>query len=116
MAKAPAPAAKPATPAQQALSATETLRLRAARPEIPDYSRSPDVLHLTLRVAPLPGRAGGRYEPRTRTLTMAEALLAEDPRAIAAGLAHELTHASDFDLIAVGPLPRDCAELEVRAF
>jgi len=90
--------------------------LHAAHPDIPDYGRAPDVLHLMLRVAPLPERAGGHYEPRTRTLTMAEALLGEDPRVMAAGLAHELTHASDFDLIAVGLLSADCAELEVRAF
>jgi hypothetical protein len=47
---------------------------------------------------------------------MAEALLGEDPRVMAVGLAHELTHASDFDLIAVGLLAADCPELEVRAF
>jgi hypothetical protein len=35
---------------------------------------------------------------------------------MAAGLAHELTHASDFDLIAVGLLECDCTELEIRAF
>src|SRR4051812_14129357 len=90
--------------------------LHAANPSIPDYGRDPNTLGLTLKVAPLPPRAGGHYDPRTRTLTMAEALLAEDPRVMAAGLAHELTHASDFDLIAVGLLARDCAELEVRAF
>ena len=90
--------------------------LHAAHPEIPDYSRTPDLLHLTLRMSPLPPMAGGHYDPRTRTLTMAQALLGEDPRVMAAGLAHELTHASDFDLIAVGLLERDCAELEIRAF
>ena len=47
---------------------------------------------------------------------MTDALLGEDRRVMAAGLAHELTHASDFDLIAVGLLERDCAELEARAF
>src|SRR5215213_9316233 len=88
--------------------------LHATHPEIPDYSRTTDVLRLTLRVAPLP--AGGHYEPRTGTLTMAEALLAEDPRVVAAGLVHELQHASAFDLIAVGLLQRDCAEQEIRAF
>jgi hypothetical protein len=90
--------------------------LHADHPDIPDYSRSPDILHLVLRVAPLPPLAGGHYDPRTRTLTIAEALLGEDPRVMAAGLAHELTHASDFDLIAVALLQRDCIELEVRAF
>src|SRR4051812_20137957 len=63
--------------------------LHAARPEIADYSRTPDVLHLTVRVAPLPPLAGGHYAPRTQTLTMAEALLAEDPRVLAAGLADQ---------------------------
>jgi len=91
--------------------------LHATHPEIPpDYSRSPGISHLTLRVAPLPQRAGGHYDQRTRTLTMAETLLGEDPRIMAAGLAHELTHASDFDLIALGLLERECAEPEVRAF
>lgn len=90
--------------------------LHAAHADIPDYSRFPDILHVTLKVAPLPVLAGGHYEPRTHTLTMAEALLDEDPRVMAAGLAHELQHASDFDLIAVGLLDRNCPEVEVRAF
>jgi hypothetical protein len=46
--------------------------LHAAHPEIPDSSRTPDILHLTLRVAPFPELHGGHYEPSTRALTMAE--------------------------------------------
>ena len=34
--------------------------LHAAHPDIPDYSRTPEILHLTLRVAPLPPPAGGQ--------------------------------------------------------
>jgi hypothetical protein len=71
---------------------------------------------VTLVVAPMQPRAGGHYDPRTRTLTMAEAMLAEDPRVVAAGLVHELQHAGDFDLIAVGLLDHDCVEFEARAF
>lgn len=50
------------------------------------------------------------------TLMIAEMLLVEDQRAVEAGLVHELRHASDFDLIAVGLLEPDCVELEARAF
>jgi hypothetical protein len=91
-------------------------QLHATHPSIPNYSRTLDVLHLKLQAAPLPPGAGGHYEPGTRMLTMAEALLAEDPGVMAAGLAHELTHASDFDLIAVELLERNYTELEARAF
>ena len=76
----------------------------------------PDVLNLTLAVAPMAPRAGGYYDADTRTLTIAEALLEEDPRVVAAALVHDLQHASDFDLIGVGLLDRDCIELEARAF
>jgi hypothetical protein len=81
-----------------------------------DYAQLPGTLYLTLLVAPLPPGAGGHYNPRTRTLTMTEALLVEDPRVLAAGLVHELQHALDFELAAGGILPRDCVDLEARAF
>ena len=81
-----------------------------------EWARTPDILLLTLRVASLPPRAGRYYNPRTRTITMARTQLAEDPRVVAAGLVHELQHASDFDLIALGLMDRDCIELEARAF
>jgi hypothetical protein len=81
-----------------------------------EYAELPEALRLTLRVAALPPRAGGHYTPRTRTLTMAEALLAEDPRVLAVGLVHELRHASDLDQVTRGLLTRDCLEWEARAF
>jgi hypothetical protein len=72
---------------------------------------------VTLAVAPLPTGAGGHYEPGALTLTIAEALLDEDPRVVAVGLVHELRHAQDFEIMAALGLGRlDCAELEVRAF
>jgi hypothetical protein len=70
------------------------LRDRDGQPIGAEYARSPDILHLTLRIVPLPESAGGHYDPRTRTVTMAEALLDEDPRVAAAVLVHELTPAT----------------------
>ena len=69
-----------------------------------EYAELPGALSLTLRVAALPPRAGGHYAPRTRTLTMAEALLTEDPRVMAVGLVHELRHAADLDQVRRGLL------------
>jgi hypothetical protein len=82
----------------------------------PHYAHLPGTLRLTLAVRALPPRSGGHYDPRRRIVTMGEALMSEDPRVLAAVLVHELHHASDFDLIAVGLLERDCVELEARAF
>jgi hypothetical protein len=47
---------------------------------------------------------------------VAEALLDEDPRVVAAGLVHELRYVLDFDLVAVVLQEHDGLELEVRAF
>jgi hypothetical protein len=82
----------------------------------PAYASLPETLGLTLSIARLPPRAGGVYYPSSRTVMMAEALVGEDPRVMAAGLVHELTHARDVDLIADGQLEPDCVELEARAF
>jgi len=81
--------------------------------EYAEIARSP---RLTLRIAVLPPRAGGHYDPRTRTLTMAEALLPENPRVLAVGLVHELRHAADLDQVADGRLSTDCLDWEARAF
>ena len=81
-----------------------------------EYAALPEALQLTLRVAALPPRAGGHYNPRTRTLTMADSLLAEDPRVLAIGLVHELRHAADLDMVARGQMTRDCLDWEARAF
>lgn len=98
------------------LAVLATAQDAAGEPIGRSYADLPWEMGLTLRVAPLPPRAGGHYNPRTRTLTMAEALLDEDPRVLAAGLVHELQHALDFELVAGGILPRDCVDLEARAF
>jgi len=82
----------------------------------PAYAGLPESLGLTLAVRALPPRAGGVYDPGPRTLTMAEALVGEDQRVVAAGLVHELQHARDVDLIGAGQLSADCVELEARAF
>ena len=81
-----------------------------------EYAELPRALSLTLRVAALPPRAGGHYNPRARTVTMAEALLSEDPRVLAVGLVHELRHATDLDQQALGLLSTDCLTWEARAF
>ena len=64
----------------------------------------------------MPPRAGGFYHVKARTLAVAEALLAEDPRLLAVGLVHELRHAADLDQVAGGLLSRDCLDWEARAF
>jgi hypothetical protein len=81
-----------------------------------EYAQMPDTLDLILIVSSLPPRAGAHYQPSRRVVTVAPALLSEDPRVVAAGLVHELQHASDFDQVALGLLDRDCVELEARAF
>jgi hypothetical protein len=73
-------------------------------------------LRLTLDVGELRPGAVGRYSSSTRTVTIAEAAQAEDPRFVATLLAHEIRHASDADLVALGLLPADCLELETRGF
>jgi hypothetical protein len=81
-----------------------------------EYAHLPETLDLFLIVSSLPPRAGAHYQPSRRVITIAPALLDEDPRVVAAGIVHELQHAGDFDLVATGALDRDCVELEARAF
>ena len=80
------------------------------------YAHTMRLVGPTLRVRRLPVGAGGFYEPKTRTVTIAEALLDEDPRVVAAGLAHELQHAFDLVLVDVGMPAPACPEREARAF
>jgi hypothetical protein len=80
------------------------------------YADQVRTLRLVVEVGPLPAGAAGRYQPARRTVTVSEALLAEDVRVVAALLAHELQHASDADLVAVGLLAADCLALEVRGY
>ena len=53
---------------------------------------------------------------RTRTVTVAEAVIAEDTRVVAVVLAHELQHTLDRKRSALGLLDLDCVALEVRGF
>lgn len=82
----------------------------------PLFADLPEQLGLTLAMAELPPGAGGRYEPRSRTVTVSLAVIDEDPRVVAVVLAHELQHAIDFKRRALGLLDISCAALEVRAF
>jgi hypothetical protein len=82
----------------------------------PQFASLPESLGLTLAVAELPRGAVGFYDQRSRTVTIAEGLIGEDPRAVAVILAHELQHALDLKRVAIGLLDRDCLALEVRGF
>jgi len=91
---------------------------RDAIDELPGqfYADLPESLGLTLAVGELPNGAGGRYDPNTRTVTVTEAVLGEDPRAVAVILAHELQHAVEQQRVALDLLDADCLTLEVRGF
>jgi hypothetical protein len=69
-----------------------------------------------LIVEPMRPGLAGRYHVPSRTVAIAEAALAEDPRFVAAALAHELKHVDDADLVSLGLLEPDCLELEARGF
>ena len=58
----------------------------------------------------------GSYNIPTRTVTIAEAALREDPKFVAAALAHEIKHADDADFVGLGLLTADCLEIEARGF
>src|SRR5918994_1448859 len=75
------------------------------------YAEMPQTHDLILIVSSLPPRAGAHYHPSRRVVTVAAALLDEDPRVVAVGLVHEFQHASDFDQVAGGLLDHDCVEL-----
>jgi hypothetical protein len=67
-----------------------------------------------LTVGPLPAGTAGRYAGRDNTITVNQDLIGEDPRAIAAVLAHELTHAAQVYRGEGGR--RDCVRMEVDAY
>ena len=73
-------------------------------------------LNLTLTVGALRPGLAGSYNIPSRTVTIAEAFLAEDPRFVAAALAHEIKHADDADFVGLGLLAADCLEIEARGF
>ena len=73
-------------------------------------------LTLTLRVGELRQGLAGNYNIPTRTVTVSEAALRDDPRFVAAALAHEIKHGDDADLVGLGVLTADCLEVEARGF
>jgi hypothetical protein len=73
-------------------------------------------LGLTLAVAELRQGPAGLYDQRSRTVTIAEAMIGEDPRAVAVIMVHELQHALDLKRVVLDLLDRDCLALEVRGF
>lgn len=73
-------------------------------------------LNLTLLVGELRTGLAGSYNIPSRTVTIAEAALREDPKFVAAALAHEIKHGDDADFVALGLLEPDCLEIEARGF
>jgi len=80
------------------------------------HARVPEALSLTLAVRPLPDGIDGRYDRGRRRVTIAEAVLSEDPRIVAVVLAHELRHAVDLEWAVRGAVTLDCLEVEARGF
>ena len=80
------------------------------------HARVPDALSLTLAVHPLPDGEDARYDRGRGIVTVAEALLTEDPRLVAVVLAHELRHAADLEWVTRGAVALDCLEFEARGF
>jgi hypothetical protein len=71
---------------------------------------------VTIVVEPLDPRTPAAYTQLTRTITISEALAADDPRVVASALAHELQHSVAIDLALLGLLPGDCLTIESRGF
>ena len=71
-----------------------------------------------VRIMPIAGLARGRagYYRGHRVVGVDPSLLAEDPRAVAAIVAHELTHAAQHSAARRGTGPTDCFEAEADAF
>ena len=73
-------------------------------------------LNLTLMVGELRAGLAGSYNIPSRTVTISEAALREDPKFVAAALAHEIKHGDDADFVGLGLLAADCLEIEARGF
>jgi hypothetical protein len=73
-------------------------------------------LNLTLVIGELRPGLAGSYNIPSRTVTISEAALREDPKFVAAALAHEIKHADDADFVGLGLLAADCLEIEARGF
>ncbi len=116
------PPGDPFTPAPIDPRLDEPLRLlsevrdRDGQPIGEQYAGLVRALNLALTVRELRPGLAGSYNIPTRTVTIAEASLAEDPRFVAAALAHEVKHADDADFVGLGLLDADCLEVEARGF
>jgi hypothetical protein len=116
------PPDNPFTPAPVDSRLDEPVRLlsgvrdRDGQPIGEQYALLVRALNLTLAVNSLRPGLAGRYNIPTRTVTIAEAALAEDPTFVAAALAHEVKHADDADFVSLGLLAPDCQEIEARGF
>jgi hypothetical protein len=82
----------------------------------PLFAELPALLGLTLVVVDLPHGAVGWYDPGFGRLMVDEDLVREDPRVVAATLAHELQHALDTQRLADRLLAPDCLAIEVRGY
>jgi hypothetical protein len=80
------------------------------------YAKVPGVLTLNLAVRRLPAGMDARYDRGRRTVTVAEATMAESPRAVAAILVHKLRHTVDLKWVAAGAVVVDYLEIEARGF
>lgn len=69
---------------------------------------------VTIAPGNLPARTVGQYNRRYHHITINRALLGEDPRALAAVLAHEIMHVEQVD--SGYEAPRDCVQMEKEAF
>jgi hypothetical protein len=116
------PPGDPFAPAPIDQQLVEPLRLlsevkdRDGQPIGKQYADLVQVLHLTLAVADLRPGLAGKYTISTRTVTISEASLSEDPKFVAAALSHEIKHGDDADFVGLGLLEPDCLLIEARGF
>src|SRR4051794_24922621 len=114
------PPGDPFSPAPIDQRLVEPLRLlsevkdRDGQPIGAPYADLVQALHLTLAVADLRPGLAGKYTIPTRTVTISEASMREDPKFVAAALAHEIKHGDDADFVGLGLLEPDCLTLEAR--
>ena len=80
----------------------------------PSYAEWVPGLGVNLVVGDLPPGVNGAYAPAGNTVTVGRAVASEDPRAVAAVLAHEIMHAVQTAAGEGGN--RDCVRMEVKAY
>ena len=81
-----------------------------------EYAERAASRFVSVEVAQVRGDGVASYDIHRRTVTVAETALDEDPRMVAAVLAHELRHSIDIDLALLGFVPGDCLTIEARGF